>query len=91
MVTNGDSGNIGANSDNDDPLETMMIHWSYNGGNCDNYDNGSNGDIGTNGFIGTSSVISTNRSIDWPEVLERDSLPLLMPGRSIILVYFSNL
>ena len=25
MVTNGDSGNIGANGNNDDPLETMLI------------------------------------------------------------------
>ena len=80
-MTNGDSGNIGANSDNDDPLETMMIHWSYNGGNCDNGDDGSNGDIGTNDFIGT---------IDWREVLERDSLPLLMLGIPIILVVICN-
>ena len=34
--TNGDSSNIGANGDNDDPLETIMIHWSYNGGDVDN-------------------------------------------------------
>ena len=33
MVTNGDSGNIGAKCDNEDPLETKMIHWSYNGRN----------------------------------------------------------
>ena len=45
MVTNSDSGNIGANGVNDYPLEKMMIHWSYNGGNVDNNacgDNGSN-------------------------------------------------
>ena len=29
MVTNDDSGNIGVNGDNDDPLETIMIQWSY--------------------------------------------------------------
>ena len=28
MVTNGNSGNIGDDGDNDDPSETMMIHWS---------------------------------------------------------------
>ena len=33
MVTNGDSGNIGPNCNNDDLLEKIMIHWSYNGGN----------------------------------------------------------
>ena len=43
MVTNGNSGNIGAN---DDPLDTIMIHWSYNGGNVDN---NANDDIGFNG------------------------------------------
>ena len=32
MVPNGNNGTIGAN---DDPFETMMIHWSYNGANGD--------------------------------------------------------
>ena len=36
MVTNGDNGTIGAKGANDDPFETMMIHWSYNGANGDN-------------------------------------------------------
>ena len=44
MVTNGDNGAIGANRANDDPFETMMIHWSYNGDNGDNGDNDFNGD-----------------------------------------------
>ena len=52
MVTNGDNDTIGANGANyDDPFETMMIHWSYNGSNGDNGfndDNGSNGDSGNN-------------------------------------------
>ena len=80
MVTNGNSGNVGANCDIYDPLETMFIHWSYNGGNVDNNTNGNNGfnsdngvngennfigDINTNGFIGTSGVIGTNGSIEW--------------------------
>ena len=49
MLTNGDSGNIGANVD---PLQTMMIHWSrpYNGVN------------GENNSIG---VISNNVTIEW--------------------------
>jgi hypothetical protein len=42
MVTNGDNGTIGANGTNDDPFETMMIHWSYNGPNGDNGFNGDN-------------------------------------------------
>ena len=55
MVTNGDNGAIGAN---DDPFETMMIHWWYNGpdgdngsdgDNCDNNFNGDSGNIGANG------------------------------------------
>ena len=49
MVTNGDSGANGTNGTNDDPLETMTVHWSYNG---DNDTNGDNGVIGTNGDIG---------------------------------------
>ena len=35
MVTNGNNGTIGANGANDNPFETMMIHWSYNGSNGD--------------------------------------------------------
>ena len=76
MVTNGDSGNIGTNGEIDDPLETMVIHWSYNGGSVDNSangDNGSNGDNGvngendsigdivTNGIIGTSGAVAKKR------------------------------
>ena len=56
MVTNGDSGNIGANGDNDDPLETMVIHWSYNGGSVDNSANGDNGSNGDNGVNGENAV-----------------------------------
>ena len=52
MVTNCDSGNIGANSDNSDPLETMVMPWSYNGANSDNNGNGDNG------FNGSLSSIS---------------------------------
>ena len=62
------------------PLKTIMMHWSYNGGNVINNaygDNGSDGDngfngennsivdIGTNGFIGTSGIIGTNGTIEW--------------------------
>ena len=43
MVTNGDKGTIGANGANDDPSETMMIHWFYNVSNGDNGNNNSNG------------------------------------------------
>ena len=39
MVTNGDNGTIGANGASDDPFETMMIHWSYNGDNGNNNSN----------------------------------------------------
>ena len=86
MVTNGDSANIGANGENDDPLETRMIHWSYNGGNVDNNANGENGfngdngennsigDIGTNGFIGISGgVIGI---IEWQCVFHNLLAPL---------------
>ena len=91
MVTNGDSFNIGANGDNDDPLETMMIHWSCYGGyveNSANGDNGSNGDngvigennsigdIGAHGFICTSGVIGTNGTIEWQCVLHISHKPL---------------
>ena len=67
MVTNGDNGTIGANGSNDDPFETMMIHWSYNGSNGDNGsndDNGSNGDNGTNNFNGDSGNIGANGDND---------------------------
>ena len=75
MVTNGDNGTIGANGSNDDPFETMMIHWSYNGSNGDNGfngdngsndDNGSNGDNGTNNFNGNSGIIGANGDNDDP-------------------------
>ena len=52
MVTNCDNGTIGANGANDDPFETMMIHWSYNGFNDDNGNNNSNGDSGNIGANG---------------------------------------
>ena len=59
LVTNGNSGNIGTNGDNDDPLHPIMIQWSYNDGNVDNNANGDNG------FNGTSRVIGTNGIIEW--------------------------
>ena len=54
MVTNGDNGTIGANGSNDDPFETLMIHWSYNGSNGSNSDNGFNDDNGSNGDNGNN-------------------------------------
>ena len=69
MVTNGDYGTIGANGSNDDPFETMMIHWSnnesngdngFNGDNGSNDDNGTNGDNGTNNFNGDSGNIGAD-------------------------------
>ena len=48
MVTNGDNSNIGANSDNNDPLETMIIHKSYNGAHRNNNANRDNGAYGKN-------------------------------------------
>ena len=57
MVTNGDNGTIGATGANDDPFETMMIHWSYNGFNDDNGFNGDNGNNNSNddsGYIGAN-------------------------------------
>ena len=54
MVTNGESGNIGADGANDDRLETMMIQRSYNGGNADN---NANGDTGFNGVNGQNDSI----------------------------------
>ena len=47
-MTNCDNGTIGANEANDDPFETMMIHWSYNGYNGSNGDYDFNDDIGFN-------------------------------------------
>ena len=61
MVTNGDNGTIGANEANDDPFETMMIYWSYNGSNGDN---GFNGDNGNNNFNGDSGNIGANGDND---------------------------
>ena len=72
MVTNGDNGDIGANGDKDDPFETMVIHWWYNGPNGDNDsdgDNNSNGDsgnIGASGAIGDSGNIGTSGDNDDP-------------------------
>ena len=51
--TNGDSGNIGTNGDHDDPLETRMVLWLYNGGNVDTTANGDNDFDGDSGNIGT--------------------------------------
>ena len=50
--SNGDSCNIGANDDNDDLKETMMIHRLNNGANGDNNTNGDNGENNSNGDIG---------------------------------------
>ena len=56
MVTNGDSG---ANGTNGDPLETMTIHWTYNGDKiCDNGTNGDNDVI--NGVIDTIGINEFN-------------------------------
>ena len=35
MVTNGDNSAISANEPIDDPFETVMIYWSYDGFNGD--------------------------------------------------------
>ena len=67
MVINGDSGNIGVN---DDPLETIIICWPYNGGNVDN---NANGDFGSNG---SSGVIGTNGIIEWQCVFHILHAPL---------------
>ena len=61
MVTNGDNGPIGANGANDDPSETMMIHWSYN---VSNGDNGSNSDTGNKNSNGDSGNIGANGDND---------------------------
>ena len=50
MVTNGT---------NDDPLATMTVHWSYNG---DNDTNGDNGAISTIGDIGINESNGANGS-----------------------------
>ena len=89
MVTHGNSGNISANGDSDDPLDTIMIHWSYNGGNVDNNandNNGSNGNNGVNhennsiGNIGTNGssgvVHGTNGIIEWQCVFHISHAPL---------------
>ena len=62
MVTNGDNGTIGANGANDDPFETMMIHWSYNGSNGSNGDNGFNGDYDFNDDNGFNVDNGNNNS-----------------------------
>ena len=67
MVTNGDNGTIGANEANDDPLETMMIHWSYKGSNGDNGFNGDNcfnGDTGNKNSNGDSGNIGASGNND---------------------------
>ena len=48
-VTNGGNADIDTNGANEDPFETMMIHWSYNGSNGSKRVNGFNVDNGTNG------------------------------------------
>ena len=53
MVTNCDNGTIGANGANDDPFETMVIHWSYNGSN------------GDNGFMNDDSGSNDSHSKAW--------------------------
>ena len=60
MVTNGDNCTIGANGANDDPFETMMIHWSYNRSNGDNGCNGDNGNNNSNGDSGNIGANSDN-------------------------------
>ena len=47
---NGDSCNIGANGDNGDLKETMMIHRLNNGANGDHNANGDNGENNSNGY-----------------------------------------
>ena len=67
MATNRNNGAIGAHGANDDPFETMMIHWSYNGSNGDNGfndANGFNGDNGNNNFNGDSGNIGANGDND---------------------------
>ena len=59
----GDIGNITANGNNNDPLETMMIHWSYYGVNGDNNASGNNGANDDNNCV--SGVIGTNSIIEW--------------------------
>ena len=60
MVTNGDNGTIGANGANNDPFETMMIYWSYNGSNGDDGFNGDNGFNDDNGFNGDNGNNNSN-------------------------------
>ena len=59
----GDSGNIGTNGTNDDPLKTMTVHRSYNG-TID--DDNTNGDNGENNSYGDSGNIGTNDANDDP-------------------------
>ena len=58
MVINGDNCNIGTNGNCDDPLERIMIHWSYNGGNVDDNTNDNIGSNGNNGVNGENDSIS---------------------------------
>ena len=61
---NGDSGNIGANGDNNDPWETLMIHWSFN---CANRDNNVNRDNDANGYNHANRDSGTNSDNDADE------------------------
>ena len=56
MTTNGDNGTVDANGANDDPFETMMIHWSFNGSNGDNSFDGNTGDYNFNGDCGNANI-----------------------------------
>ena len=62
IISNGDSCNIGANGNNDDLKETMMIHRLNNGANGEN--NGANGDNGENNSNGYNSNIGANGDND---------------------------
>ena len=66
MVTIGDSGNIGANGTNDDLMETMIVHWSYNGTSGDNNAHRDNGVNGENNSYGDGGNIGTNEANDDP-------------------------
>ena len=61
--TNGDNGTIGANGANDDPFETIMVHWSYSGSNDNNGSNGDNGSNDGNGSNGDNGTNNFNSSI----------------------------
>ena len=61
MVTNGDRV---ANGTNDDPLEKITVHWSYDG------DNGTNGDNNViNGVIDTIGINESNGTNGSPMVI----------------------